>query len=329
MAVLAAGFALAESAVGRAAGDAVASLLAVVAAPVLQIFEPGLVRSGAELRGAAGWAVRVSEVCDGHGLAISLAAGLAAMATGLRQGLVRLAAGILAIQVFNLIRIVALALALARAPDGFDALHTGIFPLLTVALVAVLVLPLSRALRYLLLALPFLLLWLPFADVLSRPVVLPANLILSLSGMPEIGQIALRPSGWSVGTHLLAAQSAAGVELFLAPLRPSDFTLALPLILAAVVLARRPWGLVLALASIIAALALGAFTAVWALAAAQDHATLLVPDGEGAFLALDYAPSATAQAGVRLLQNVLVHLNLLVLPLIIAGPANRRGQANG
>lgn len=323
LAVLAAGFALADSGPGRALGDMVATALATLAAPLLHLVEPGILRTGTELRGATGWAVRVSEVCDGHGLVLSLAAALAALAPGLRSGLGRLALGLVAIQVFNLMRIVVLALVLSHAPGAFGIVHVGVFPLLTVVLLAVCVLPLPRALPLLALSLPLVLAWLPLADLAAQALVPPANLILSMVAGSEVGQIAQRAAGWTIGTNLLASEEAGQVRRFLGPLRPADFALALPLVLAAVALTRRPLWLVPALLSMLVALTLAAITTVWTLAAAHAPATLLVPDGTGALLAQDFTPPDTLRALIRLAQNTLVHLNLLVLPLLIAARGRR------
>jgi hypothetical protein len=45
---------------------------------------------------------------------------------------------------------------------------------------------------------------------------------------------------------------------------------------------------------------------------------VLIPDGNGTVLARDFTPPDIARALVRLAQNTLVHLNLLVLPFLIA-----------
>lgn len=322
VAVLAAGFALADSGPGQALGDAVAAALAALATPVLQLFDPGILRSGTELRSLDGWAVRVSEVCDGHGLAISLAAALVALLP--RDGMRRFLLGLVTIQLFNLARIVVLAMVLSAAPGAFDIVHAGIFPQLTVALLALCALPLPRSLPFLALSLPLVLLWLPLADFVAQALVPPANLILSVVAGPEVGQIAQRAAGLTIGSNLLASESAGQVSRYLAPLRPADFALALPLVLAAVVMTRRPIWLVPALMSMLIALVLAAVTSVWSLAAAHAPATLLIPDGSGALLAQDFTPPDTARALVRLAQNVLVHLNLLVLPFLIAA----RGRQN-
>jgi exosortase/archaeosortase family protein len=328
LAVLALGFALADSAAGRAFGDAVATTLAVLATPFLQMLDPGILRTGTELRGMAGWAVRVSEVCDGHGLAISLAAGLAALSTGRRQVIRRLIVGLLAIQVFNLARIVVLAAVLSAASGAFDIVHLRVFPYLTVALLAVLVLPMARALPLLALSLVLVLLWLPLADVAASALVPAANLILSVLAGPEVGQIAERAAGWTIGSTLLAGEVDGQARLFLAPLRPADFALSVPVVLAAVALTRRPLWLVPAVMSMLLALTLAAVTSVWTLAAAQSPATLLVPDGAGAYVTQDFIPSDTLRAVLQLAQSTLVHLNLLVLPFLIAAHGRKTGKEN-
>ena len=312
--VLLAGFALADSMAGRALSDLVAAALARLALPLLSLFDPGMMRAGTELRSPAGWAVRVSAVCDGHGLAISLAAGLVALRGGWR----RLVVGLAAIQVFNLLRIIMLALVLAHWPGAFDAVHAGVFPLLTVALLALCLLPLAQAGRLLLLSLPLMVLWLALGDTLNAPLAGIANPILSALPVPEIGRLAERALGWSIGSNLLASVEGGQVRLHVAPLRPADFALGLPVILAAVWMARRPWWLVVASAFILLALVAAAFTTVLALADSHAPAVLLVPDGAGAFLPVDFAPPALLEPLVRLAQNALVHFNLLVLPLLIA-----------
>ncbi|WP_103257666.1 hypothetical protein [Tabrizicola aquatica] len=322
--VLAVGFALADTGAGRALGDAVATGLAGLAAPLLRMLEPGLQQIGTELRSPEGWAVRVSEVCDGHGLVISLAAGLAALAPGWQSGLVRLAVGLVAIQFFNLVRIVALAVTLDGAPAAFDLVHAGVFPYLTVALLALCLLPLRPAVGLVALALPLALLWLPFADTLAAVFVPAANLVLSLLAGPEIGELALRTAGWTVGTNLLASPEGEAVRRFLAPLRPADFALAVPVLLAAVLLARRPLWLAGAILAILAALCIAAVATVWTLAEARAPATVLLPDGAGGLVAQPFAPPQTGVTLLRLLQSVLVHLNLLVLPMLILAKGGSR-----
>lgn len=323
--VLLIGFALAETGPGRALGEAVSHGLASLAAPLLRLADPGLTQVGTILRGTDGWAVRVSEVCDGHGLAISLAAGLVATGTGLREGGRRLVVGLLAIQGFNLLRIVVLALVLGRDPGSFDLVHAGVFPYLSVILLALCLLPPRRSAGLVLAALPLVVLWLAYADTLAAILVAPANLVLSAVSGPEVGQIALRPAGWTIGTGLLAGEGSAGVSRFLAPLRPADFALALPVLLAAVLVARRPSWLVWAILSILAALVIAAITTVWTLAEARAPAVVLLPDGTGGFLTQAFTPPETGLALLRLAQSALVHLNLLVLPAFVLARGRNRG----
>jgi exosortase/archaeosortase family protein len=322
--VLAAGFALAETGLGRAFGDAVAAALAALAAPLLHLIEPGLLQSGTELRSPDGWAVRVSEVCDGHGLAISLAAALAPLSPGLTQGLWRLLGGLIAIQLFNLVRIVVLAVTLDRAPGAFDLIHAGIFPFLTAALLAVCVLAPRTATLLCLTTVPLAVVWLLVPDVAAWPLVPPSNLLLGAIAGHEVGLIAERAAGWTIGTELMASQDGGQVARFLAPLRPADFALAVPVLLAAILLARRPLWLAGSAAAIVLTLAIAAVATVWTLAAAQNPATLLIPQPDGGFLTQPFTPPATGLSVLRLAQSVLVHFNLLVLPfLILAGGRSR------
>ena len=316
--LLALGFACANSAWGAALSDRLASALARAALPVLQVFDPQIMRNGVELRSPAGWAIRVSAVCDGHGLVIALsAAGLL-----LRIGWRKWFWGIMAIQAFNLGRIIALGLALAKAPTVFGLLHDGVFPLATIALLALWLLDWREAGLLLGLALPLYALWLPLADELALPFVALANAVLALLPLPELGQIAERGLGWSMGSQLLAEETATGASLYLAPLRPADFLLALPLLAAAMILLRRSKPLFIAVPSLFAALLCGAITAVWGLASAHAPATLLTPDGMGGWLATPFTPPKMAAEALALVQNTLVHFNLLLLPLLIA--AGRR-----
>ena len=65
--------------------------------------------------------------------------------------------------------------------------------------------------------------------------------------------------------------------------------------------------------------------AVWGVADTHAPATLLLPDGSGAYIATEFTPRSTLQALLRLVQNTLVHFNLLVLPLLIAARARTSG----
>ncbi|MBW7860856.1 MAG: hypothetical protein H3C33_07120 [Rhodocyclaceae bacterium] len=286
---------------------------------MLQLFDPELGRIGTELRSpegsGGGWAIRVSTVCDGLGPAVTLLAALAA----LRKGWRRLAAGIAAIQLFNLLRILALALALALAPQWFDTVHAGVFPLLGIAVLALCALPSGTAWRLVLVSLPLVALWLAFSDPVVAVFVDLVNPMLAALPFAELGELALRPDGWRLGSYLLASAEGEPVRLFVAPFSPGDYVLGAPVVLAAVVLARRPWWLAGALLLMLLALVLAVLATVWSLGGASPSGVVLIANGSGVYLAQDYIPpTELAQRLVRLAQDVLVHFNLLVLPLLIA-----------
>lgn len=324
---LAVGFVLEDSAPGGMLGDAIALGTAILARPTLGMMGTDLVRNGVELRTLAGdWAVRVSDVCDGMGLMVALAAGLIALGgtqRGWRWGLERAALGVLLILLFNFLRVIGLALALAHAPAGFSLLHDHVFPLLTVALLGVVLLPLRLFLPFALLTLPLAVIW-PFANGVTAPLLVPpANLFLGLSPV-EVGDIALRADGWSVGTWLAA--SLDPVRLYTVPLDPRHFTLAVPVVLAAVVISRSGWWLLPAVALMLLALTIAAVDAVWALAAAHAPVPLLLRDNTGIYVPTDFTPNSDARAVLSIVQNTLVHFNALVLPfLILANHRRPRG----
>ena len=311
--MLALGFALTDSPPGRALGDLVAQALAVPAGPLLHLLGIETVRSGAELRTLSnGWAIRISEVCDGLGLLVSFVALLVAGRPGWKRGLRQALIGLAAIQVFNLLRILVLALVLEHAPDVFDRLHLEVFPYVTVLLIAALVMPGRGLLRLVAVALPLVLVWHWLAGPVSALLVPPANLLLTLLAPPEVTAITGNAGGWSTGSLFLASEDP--VSLFRAPIWPADFTFALPVLAAAALLTGRLGALAVAPVLMVVALALAAISAVWGLA--SEPMILLQQDGSGAFTPLPYERSETALALVRLAQNTLVHFLLLVLPFL-------------
>lgn len=321
---LAAGFAVEGTAAGAALGEGIAGAIARIAAPVLGLLGTGVLRSGVELRALeGGWAVRVSEVCDGTGLVIALAAALVALAPapgGGRQLAGRFVAGLALIQIFNLTRVLGLVLALDHAPGAFAPLHDTVFPALTVAVLGLVLLPLRQAALLAALAALAVAVLGPLVSAASSPVAAVANLFLPL-GLPEVGTLALRPGGWSVGTFFLAQSDP--VALHVAPLVPAHFLAALPVLAAAAVLSRRVLWLPAAFGLMLLALLIAAPVAVWSLALARAPVTLLVPDGAGAFLPVAYAVPETLLAALRLCQNALVHFLLLVLPFLVLARGGR------
>lgn len=317
LAALAFGFAIEMGPVGSALGEAVAWAITRAAEPLLWLAGLEVVRQGTELRAAAGWAVRVSEVCDGMGLVVVLGALLAGL--GLRRGrdwlLWRLVLGLLAIQGFNLLRVLALTLALDGWPEVFGPLHDRVFPLLTVLLFGALLLPRARWAVFAALSLALTLLWTPLAGPVSALLVPPANLLLALGGPSEVGSIAQSGEAWSVGTQFLAGTDP--LRLYRAPLEPWHFTLALPVILAAVLMARRPGWLIAALGLMLLALCVAATVSVLGLGAGLSQPMVLLEQADGSYLARDYPAPEALLAGLRLVQNVVVHFLLLVLPFLV------------
>lgn len=321
LAVLAALLALVDVAPVAALFDGVARALAVAAAPVLEAIGLPVDRAGVELRAAnGGWAVAVTEVCDGHGLVAAWAALVVMLARSARQGLAAFLLGVLAIQLFNLARVVVLAAVLARAPQGFEAVHLELFPLLTLALfagcaAALLGLSWRPVLLALLAGGAAALLWFFAVAGSVAPLLVPvANGIAGLVGPQPMGEIARQGEVWTVATRLVAGLDP--LRLHQAVIWPGDFMVALPaLVGAALVVPGRAWWLIPALIAMALAMALGAITAFWSVWAAVAPVEQVVPGEAGAALAPVVPWSEAARAAVRLAQNVLVHALLLVLPV--------------
>jgi exosortase/archaeosortase family protein len=329
-AVLLAALAAADLPAVRAGFDALALGLAALAAPLLDLAGLPVIRSGAELRGLTGdWAVVVTEVCDGHGLVAAWLA-LCAALRGTGAARLRLAlAGILAIQLFNLLRVLVLAVVLSAAPGRFEGVHLLVFPLLTVALFALLlaalgaVAPRRAALACgigLGLAAAWAVVAAPAAGLLLAP---PANGLLALFAGPDLAGLRPAEGGWVVATERLAALDPP--SFLRAPIHPEDFAIALPALLAAALAVRGGLGwLAAGLALMPVALALGAVTAGWALPVAGTPGQVVILGPGGGVTLVPYAPPAEgAQALVRLAQNGIVHFNLLVLPLLVLALARR------
>lgn len=323
------GFALEMGPAGQALGQAVALAVAAAAHPILNLAGLELLRDGVELRATnADWAVRVSEVCDGMGLVVALAALVLALAPGGGGGrfwIARLALGLAAIQLFNLVRVVVLAWALDRWPAGFPLLHDQVFPLATLAVLGAAVLAPVRLGALALLTAGLGLLWTPLAPAAAAGLAAVANTLLAALAPAEVGTIAERGGVWTVGSLLLAGTEP--LRLHLAPLNPAHFALALPAVAAAALLARRLWPLVLALPLMALALTIAAPVAVWALALAEAPATLLREVRPGAYAPEPFAVPETLRGALRVVQNALVHFNLLVLPILaLALPHPRPGH---
>jgi exosortase/archaeosortase family protein len=317
------GFALLELPPVTLLFDVLAQALAVISAALLNLFGFAITRTGSELRDVTGWAVDVTTVCDGHGLIIAWGGLITALRPGWHAGLRAMAVGILAIILFNLIRIVALAATLAHAPTAFGTVHAYVFPLLTVGLM----LHLSGAAKTWAVALVMTgmaALWFFLGPLITSAIFVPlANTCLALVGPEGIGTIALRAPGWTVDSTLIAR--ADPLAFHMAGFDPNDFTLAVPVLLAAVVLVRPVWpGFALGVLLIMVTLLTGASAALWSVASANDVSEMAIRELDG-LRAVPYAPAGeTARAAMSLIQNVLVHLNLLVLPVLILSASRRK-----
>ena len=151
----------------------------------------------------------------------------------------------------------------------------------------------------------------------------PANSVLAGFAPTGVGEIARSQGLWSVGTMFVAASDP--LQLYRAPIEPVHFTLALPVVAAAAVMVRRPGWLLLALPLMLAALCVAAPVAVMALADARAPVTVLLPAGDGSFVAADFGLPETQRAVLRLAQNTIVHFLLLVLPVLVL--SHRRAPA--
>lgn len=296
----------------------------MIATPLLDILALPVVRAGAELRSVDGaWAVIVTEVCDGHGLIAAWLALTVALTRSWAGALRMAVAGILAIQLFNLFRIVLLAVTVAASPSAFETVHLFVFPLLTVGGFALLALwipglPTRRVMLALGLGTVFAVPWLFVAAPVSGTLLVPgANLLLWLFDPYAIETITPRGDGWVVSTLRLASLDPPA--FLVAPIHPEDFAIALPALLAAAFALRGGVGaLGLAAFLMITGLALGALTAGWSLASAIATEQIVEIAGDGSITVLPYvAPSETWQGLVRLAQNGAVHFNLLVLPILV------------
>ncbi|QQA43596.1 hypothetical protein [Pelagovum pacificum] len=333
LAVLGLGFLAMSLGPVQAAFEGLATALAALSHLLLSIGNGDLVRTGSELRDTvAGWAVDVTSVCDGHGLLIGWLALLAALTPPPRRALTAAVGGILAIQLFNLVRIVVLALVLGQSERAFVGVHLFAFPLLTGILLAALALTTARqpgALVFAVLAVGLSILWVLLAGPAAHVAALLANGLLALGGPAEVGEIAQRSVGWTVGSSVIAETSP--LAFLLAPLDPADFLLPAPLLVASLIAARPGWrdatlaGAGFLIAALLA-IAIAAVTSIAALADAYGLTQIAVPSGAGTVTAEPYAaPGETTIATLRLTQNMLVHLNLLVLPalVLLSGPPRR------
>lgn len=326
---LALGFLLVQLPVLRHFFDLIAQFLAAVAATVLGLMGHDVLRNGVELRDAVtGHAIAVSSACDGHGLLISTAAvilWLGARAKGAALWAKAALVIALTILLFNLVRILLLFLSLG-ALEVAHVEHLYVAPLLSMPLVAGLALyatglPATAVIRSLtlwaLLAFAFAVLWYfaarPATCYLAVPV---ANALIDL--LPGRLTQAISCAGADATILTTAVQTADPLTVMTLSFDPTDFTLATPLVLAALALGRRH-------ARIIAGLfiSLGLFSlamVVGATTMSHDAATaagLTMLTGSS-FMQSYTPPGEFLLALLKAAQNTLVHFNLFLLPLVMA-----------
>ncbi|MEM7188708.1 MAG: hypothetical protein AAF439_03775 [Pseudomonadota bacterium] len=327
--VLIVGFAALALPFVQAFFDVVALALTHLSKLALEATGFDLVRDGTELRASgAGWAIRVTEVCDGHGILIAWVAILSALSGSWRQLAVFAAMGFGGVQIFNFFRVIVLALVLDAEPGSFEDVHLFFFPLLTtifLATLATLVRPISLVF-FAAATIAFAALWFIVTEPVSGAVLTPlANGFLALIGPAGINGVSGSAPDWIVDTAYLVSREP--VQLLAMPFYPPDFAIALPVVAAAVAATWRPAALsYLALWAVLGviAMAIGMITSGWAGAEAQNITQQIVPQGDGRAVAIAYqSPSDAIRGLTELVQNLLVHFNLLVLPVLILGADDR------
>ena len=323
VAMLVLGFSLIPTDAGQWMFEELARGIAATSRSLLALLKMPASLSGTEIRSlTTGHAVDVTSVCDGHGLLVSWAALILATARSTQSGLWALLAGAILIQAVNILRVVVLFLVVPAGPQAFEFAHIYVFPILTGATMLALFAGLSGAnwrivAAVLALVLVLATLWYSVqhgaAAVLLVPIAeMYASVRGEMCGLLSDGQ-RLRCS-----TGLLTGPDALTLTLY-----PADYLLAIPLLLAALGLQPRAfWILPVAILGMGVALVLSIETSTWvhaahALRSGQD---LLDISTDAAYV----PPNGFTEGSVRLAQNVIVHFNLLVLPMLILARGGRR-----
>jgi exosortase H (IPTLxxWG-CTERM-specific) len=98
--------------------------LATLSADVVKVFDPGVVANGKVLQSARnGFAVSIEAGCNGIEASIVLVAAMLAFPASLKRKLIGLAAGILAVQGLNIVRVISLFYLGQWSLDAFDFAH--------------------------------------------------------------------------------------------------------------------------------------------------------------------------------------------------------------
>jgi exosortase/archaeosortase family protein len=321
-ATLLAGFLLIQTPPAQAFFGAVAIVLASCATGLLGLAGHDMVRTGVEIRDiVSGHAVAVTSACDGSGLLVSLAAALVAVAPfsqRRRSWPLVLAAALAAILLFNLARILALFQAIG-SPRLMNAEHLYAAPLLSAVLVGALALAARRAampsaLRWGVVSLAVAAGWYMCREAVTCATVVPlANALLWLSPSGIASHIACSPAGELVTNAPLHNGGAVRAAFF-----PEDFTLALPLVAASLATLARPAAMARGAAVAVALFTLG--MALAALTAGHDAAIAAGAKvlGVGGVVQPYRAPGAILLPLMKAAQDVVVHFNLFLLPILLA-----------
>lgn len=281
----------------------IANSLAYASALILPWFGFEVQQTAAELRDPhSGFALSVTQACDGLGIFVTLTAAVLTikqLRLSWLQTPVLLVGAFLALQLFNLLRVIILYAALPASSASFETLHLYIFPLASTVAVGLLGMSFDVRLR------PQnwkeIAKWSAFAVALA----IVWNFVSgpsSLASVAQLSQIWLNflLSGLTIVGEgkdaLLQSSPPISLEFY-----PSDFTLGLPLVLASVLLAGlsspRIWiALAIVLVSMSLAMALAALDTKWGAASERD---------------------LVAHSLAAALQDALVYGNLLLVPWLL------------
>ncbi len=301
---------------------------------VLQMLGYEFTRNAAELRNLAnGYALNVTDACDGIGLFVVLVAtvfGALVLPFQLRLAALFLALAFVAIQFFNIIRIVTLFMMMPAQSRGFETTHLYIFPLLSAVIIAGLMIVGSSfrqvfsrrtSVIWLLSLIAAAIAWYFWGHTFTRLTVLPlANIFIGLFSGSLLSGIDADHATSAIQTHLV--QSHAPLSTVKLPFYITDFTLAAPLIIASLGISklRRTYCILasaIILVSMAMAMAIAAITETQGFAVASKITEVV--DAVG----LPVAYTVTADIWRTVLttaQDTLVYFNLLVAPFVLLLP---------
>lgn len=301
---------------------------------LLQMQGYDFTRNVAELRNLSnGYALNVTDACDGIGLFVVFVAtifGAMKEPFQLRPTVMFLALAFFAIQVFNIIRIVMLFMMMPAHSPGFETIHLYIFPLLSAVVVAGLIVVGSSfqqffsthtSLIWLLSLLVAASVWYFLGHTITRFTVLPlANVFIALFPGSLLDSIEAGEATSTIMTLLV--QSPAPLRTVELPFYITDFTLAVPLIVASLAVSKlkRAQCFIISTAifvSMALAMAIAAVTQTHGVVAASKIAEVVGTEG----LPVAYElPVDIWRTLLTTAQDTLVYFNLLVAPFVLLLP---------